>query len=344
MSFLQSVRRKINQYPMILRFLRGAHPRIYTNKVVGNVENKIIYSYIADLEERIAKLEQASGRQTRGRILQDIKESKPDLIMVSSQAATEDQFEEPDFKRICRDLRREPIKHRKLWEYVYIVRALESAGKLVAGTKGLGFGVGKDPMVALMVAKGCQVTATDMDLGEAQKSGWVSTNQYSQSLEDFNDRSICSMDQLKKNVELRTVDMNEIPLDLKQGQYDFVWSACAFEHLGSLENGMIFVLESLKCLKPGGVAVHTTEFNASSDEETLTSGDTVIYRMRDIKDLAEKIRRNGYEIALNFNLGEGRMDKYYDIPPYSEWNHIKLQLDKYVTTSYGLLIKKPERI
>ena len=39
------------------------------------------------------------------------------------------------------------------------------------------------------------------------------------------------------------------------GQFDFVWSACAFEHLGSILNGLEFVVNSVKCLKPGGVVL-----------------------------------------------------------------------------------------
>ena len=48
-----------------------------------------------------------------------------------------------------------------------------------------------------------------------------------------------------------------------------LWSSCSLEHLGSISHGIEFILNSLKCLKQHGVAVHTTEFNLSSNEETL---------------------------------------------------------------------------
>ena len=51
--------------------------------------------------------------------------------------------------------------------------------------------------------------------------------------------------------------MRDLPDDL--GSFDFIWSSCSFEHLGSLGEGERFVLEALRFLKPGGVAVHTTE-------------------------------------------------------------------------------------
>ncbi len=87
---------------------------------------------------------------------------------------------------------------------------------------------------------------------------------------NLNDRHLCDRQQFNRFVEFREVDMNTVPDDL--AGYDFCWSACALEHLGSLDNGIKFIRRSLACLAPGGVAVHTTEFNTSSDEDTLLRG------------------------------------------------------------------------
>ena len=48
------------------------------------------------------------------------------------------------------------------------------------------------------------------------------------------------------------------------------------------------MLDSLRFLRPGGIAIHTTEFNVSSNDNTVADGDTVIYRKRDIEDLARE--------------------------------------------------------
>ena len=85
-----------------------------------------------------------------------------------------------------------------------------------------------------------------------------------------------------------------MPDDLRG--FDFTWSSCAFEHLGNLAAGCDFVVEQMRCLAPGGVAVHTTELNVSSDDRTVESGATVLYRRRDIEDLAARLRRLGYRI------------------------------------------------
>jgi hypothetical protein len=121
--------------------------------------------------------------------------------------------------------------------------------------------------------------------------------------------------------------------------FDFTWSACALDHLGTLENGMTFIERSLDCLRPGGVAVHTTEFNVSSDSSTLATGSTVLYRRRDIIELTERLVSRGHRMVLNFNPGSGEIDRHVDEPPYSDV-HLKLRTADYVATSIGLIVDK----
>lgn len=259
---------------------------------------------------------------------------------VRSQAATYDQMNSAEYKKWCVRLREEPNFHRKSWEYTYILKALEQSGKLFKRSRGLGFGVGKEPMVAYMVKQKCEIVATDMDPQMAKQIGWAQTGEYSEKLVDLNPRLVCTDRQLRKHVDLRVVDMNHIPEDLLSGEFDFVWSACAFEHLGSIDLGVQFVLNSIKALKPGGVAVHTTEFNISSNDRTIETGGTVLFRRKDIERIAELANAEGCEVNLNFDLGSQRLDKHYDVAPFSDFHHLRLQLDQYVTTSYGLLITK----
>jgi hypothetical protein len=136
--------------------------------------------------------------------------------------------------------------------------------------------------------------------------------------------------------------MNHIPEDLLAEQFDFTWSTCSFEHVGSIELGQQFILNQMRCLRPGGIAVHTTEFNLSSDEYTLDHQGTVLFRRRDMEDLARSLRAEGHLIELNFSPGNGRLDHYADVPPYFVPGglHLKLLLDKYITTSIGLVIQK----
>ena len=115
------------------------------------------------------------------------------------------------------------------------------------------------------------------------------------------------------------------------------------EHLGSLALGMEFVEQTIRILKPGGVAVHTTEFNVSSSDKTLETGTSVIYRKSDLLQLQEKIKhRSAILHDLTFDPGTSEFDTDYDIPPYytSGSQHIKLLLDGFVTTSILLVITR----
>lgn len=123
--------------------------------------------------------------------------------------------------------------------------------------------------------------------------------------------------------------------------YDFTWSSCCLEHLGSIQHGLDFAENSLRPLRSGGVAVHTTELNCSSDERTLDQGDTVLFRRQDIFRLADRLQAAGHHVApLNFNLGEQPLDKYIDLPPFTDDRHLKLKIGEYDSTSFGLIIRK----
>ena len=231
------------------------------------------------------------------------------------------------------------LTHRKIWEWVFIIEALHERGLLTPGRRGLGFGVGQDPLAALFASLGCEIVASDLGQAQAAQAGWVETDQHAATLADLNGDDICDPETFEKNVTFRTVDMRAIPEDLRQGSFDFTWSACSFEHLGSLRAGQEFVLRQLDCLGPSGVAVHTTEFNVNSDRRTVGTGHTVLYRRRDIESLARSLRGLGHTIDIDFDQGSTPADRHVDQPPWSG-PHLKIQLEEFVATSIGLIVRK----
>ncbi len=258
--------------------------------------------------------------------------------MLRSRLCTQDQFQTSQYIYWCRQMHELYRFHRKQWEFCYIAQALYERGMVGPGKKGLGFAVGLEPLPSLFASYGCEIVATDLDVESARQAGWVDTNQHMADRDGLNNRGICEREAFNRLVSCRAADMNDIPPDLKV--FDFTWSSCAFEHLGSIQLGLEFVLNSLKCLRPGGVAVHTTEFNVSSNSDTLSTGGTVIFRRRDIEELAHRLRAEGHKIELDFDLGNGPADYYVDRPPYHSAPHLKLHLDRYVSTSIGLIIRK----
>ncbi len=229
--------------------------------------------------------------------------------------------------------------HRKQWEYFFILQSLYERGKLAPGQRGLGFGVGKEPLVSVMAALGAEALATDMSLSAAKSQGWVSTKQFAAQLADLNDGGHCPAQDFARLVTYREVDMNAIPTDI--GAFDFMWSSCAFEHLGTLRHGVDFVLNSCKHLKSGGVGVHTTEYNLSSNDVTIESGHTSLYRKRDFEALAVELAANGCQLLpLNFETGSGVLDHWVDVPPFLDHVHLRRQLEEFSVTSVGLIVIK----
>jgi 2-polyprenyl-3-methyl-5-hydroxy-6-metoxy-1,4-benzoquinol methylase len=264
---------------------------------------------------------------------------EPNLQWPVSQACTQAQMTEPAYLYWCGQIDEQPRLHRKQWEFCYILQALARYGMMAPGLRGLGFGVGEEPLAALLAARGASILATDLEPERASDQGWVKTAQHAANKEALNARGLCDPQLFDTRVDFRFMDMNAIDPDLSEG-FDFCWSACALEHLGSIGNGLDFIMRSVDCLKPGGLAVHTTELNCSSNSQTLDDAGTVLFRRRDFRGLARRLAAEGCQLTLNFNLGEQPLDKHVDVPPYSSDEHLKLLIDRWTSTSFGLIIRK----
>ncbi len=211
--------------------------------------------------------------------------------------------------------------------------------------RGLGFGVGREPLTAVFASRGCEIVATDLGREDKFAQQWAASNQNSQNVLDLNDRCICAEDAFLAQVSFEPADMNKIPAHF-DGGFDFCWSACCLEHLGSISNGQEFYRNSLKTLRPGGLAIHTTEFNLSSNEDTLDNQPTVIFRERDLRELIARLETDGHYVEpLLLHLGSYPNDGFVDLPPYSSGHdthppHLRMMLEAYVTTSVGIITRK----
>jgi hypothetical protein len=231
--------------------------------------------------------------------------------------------------------------HRKVWEWAFISECLSSSGFLMPGRYGLGFACGTEPLAAIFAAQGAELICTDLATEDANRKGWSATNQHASSKAKLNERGLCESQKFNKLVTFEFLDMNNIPSSYFN-RFDFNWSSCAFEHLGGIRQGLDFVVNSMETLKPGGIGVHTTEFNVSSDEDTLESEGLSIFRKRDILQLVNQLQGRGYEVAeIDWNYGSSPLDYYADFPPYKHNPHLKLILSGYVTTSIGLIVRRP---
>lgn len=285
------------------------------------------------------------GRSMAKRDLQKTA-ATPGFSKLTGKLCTQDDFETDWLLYWSRELRTIPYYHRKIWELCYICQVLFAEGKLAPQQRGVGFGSGQEPLPSLVAKYGVYVMATDLDQNRPEADVWRMTHQHAATAESFRRRDICPDDQSLANIEFRAIDMNSIPHEF---QFDFCWSACALEHLGSLAKGLEFVENSLRSLKPGGVAVHTTEFTLD-EGETVDNYPTVLFQSSHLIEFADNMRQKGYEVVqCDFNAGSGVLDRFVDLPPWTHdlyippqhFAHLKLNIDGFTCTSVGMIIKKP---
>jgi SAM-dependent methyltransferase len=286
-------------------------------------------------------------RLARERLTKPI--SRPAPAHLASKLCTQADIES-DWSAFWRqEIKWAPVYHRKLWELTYVAEALYAAGKLRPGRQGLGFGCGEEPLPSLFVKYGASITATDLPPDAAGARDWASSAQHASSLEKIRRAEICPDPSALARIALRFVDMNEIPRDL-EGKFDFCWSVCSLEHVGSIAKGLAFIINSLRTLKPGGVAVHTTEFNLQNGP-TVDNWATVLFQRAHFEQLVSYLTSQGHKVApLDLNTGEDILDGFVDVPPWPGDNtairaraHLKLCLDGFPCTSVGIIIQKADQ-
>jgi len=274
----------------------------------------------------------------------------PMHVGLGSKPTTQLDIESPWLWHWCQRLDTAVIYHRKVWEFAYVLQVLWENGMLQPGKRGIGFGCGEEPIPSFLASLGVSVTITDQDSDTAKKQGWAQTGQFTETLDSAFREDLVDRSAFDKLATLRYVDMNAIDDDLSG--YDFCWSICAYEHLGSISKGQDFVVNAMKVLKPGGIAVHTTEFNFASNGPTIDGGPTVLFRKKDFEEIGAAIYENGdVPSDMTFDVGDGPIDNFVDVPPYDytdeNWevkdprvNHLKLSLSGYPTTCYGLWARR----
>jgi hypothetical protein len=304
-----------------------------------------IENVVAALQERVETLERSFNQRVAGALREHIylpptshwSVDKPFLPFSTCSAA---DFIHPKYAELCAALAHPVQFHRKLWEWVFVLHHMDQLGVLKEGSRGVGFGIGTERLPSVFANRGATITATDAPPEIGVSSGWTATGQHSDSLAELFYPELITNEAFAERVSHRFCDMNAI--DPALSGFDFTWSCCCFEHLGSLEAGIRFVINSVEqTLKPGGVAVHTTEFNLSSNDDTIESGPTVLYRQCDMESLVQRLRDLGHDVQPFVIAPDSHfLDFHVDMPPYSDQPHLKLKFGSYVTTSVGVVIRK----
>jgi len=298
-----------------------------------------------------------------------------DAFRLESRLCTSGDIYSDWHRRLSSVLRADNFKLRKIWEWTYTLKALHESGMLNNSARGIGFGCGTEPLASCLANFSEYVLITDAPVSIIDGKGWADTNQHTTSLESAKYDWLAPRELLDKVLDFDYVDMNNIPASVF-GKFDFVWSSCALEHLGSKLLGLRFIVESAKCLRVGGIAIHTTEFDLSGKCH-VDNWQTVLFNESDLKNSLTKMLAEvssidqgpQYELAeLNLSRGKEFIDGYVDIPPYSyhwdindsfksslrpqsssvpnqdapnyQYPQVNLSVDGYPSTSVALVVRR----
>jgi hypothetical protein len=280
--------------------------------------------------------------------------SDPGFAGLTSKPTTQADIESQWFAYWCGQLKIAPIYHRKVWEFAFLLQVMREQGFLTPGNRGIGFGCGTEPIASLLASREIHATVTDLAPEQVAGAGWAETSQHAGALDAAFHANLVDRARFEKFVDHRFVDMNAIPQVEKP--YDFCWSICALEHLGSIANGLRFIENSLGTLRPGGLAVHTTEFNFLEEDRTIDNWPTVLFLRKHFSELARRLESQGHTVLpLDFNVGDRPLDRYIDLPPFmtdepnlpsSQWGavnqraHLKLSIDGFPSTCFGFVVRR----
>jgi len=211
-----------------------------------------------------------------------------------SQFCTDAQFEEGAYIGWLSALKLDAQAHRKQWEAIYTLQVLERYGMLDQGAVGLGFGSRAEPIAAACAARGCQVTVTDYpvdrDADEAASEAGAVAPRYP---------AICPDDVFDAAVSFLPAGDAGVLDDLHD--FDFCWSNGAVDRFDTIADGVRFIIDSLQCLKIGGVAVHTLAFHLPMDGDDR--GGTFLRRSH-LERLGFELVSLGHQIA-QFKYDDG---------------------------------------
>lgn len=254
----------------------------------------------------------------------------PTFASPTSQLVSASQFYEPRFREVAARLKLATALDRKNWEYCFIVNAIESYAAIGPGTRGLAFGCGMEFISSVMAAHGSDILATDY---VEQSHNWQAKGR-----DDLYSAAHIDRASFDERVRFQHLDMNDI--DPSVTGFDYLWSTGSLEHIGGYGKGLAFVENAMSCLKPGGIAVHTTEFTLTSDEMGQDTPTLSFYCRSDIELLAERLITAGHMIVLNFERGTTVADTHVDMPPYHYGHTLCAHFSSHVITSIGLIIQK----
>ena len=183
--------------------------------------------------------------------LSPYKQNPDDKIKLNKLCCVED-WENVEIKRYEKEWQNTRT-HRKFWEWDLGIIALERLGKLNKDSKAIGVGAGKELPLYYLANKISHVYATDI-----YDTTWDDEQTPTDFVENPKKYAPFEYDQNA----LTALRMDGTKLEFPDNTFDIAFSFSSIEHFGGKNHaGALASLKEIeRVLKPGGVAVITTEY------------------------------------------------------------------------------------
>jgi hypothetical protein len=145
--------------------------------------------------------------------------------------------------------------------------------------------VGLEKLPAIFAFRACTVVAANEPNDVAQE--WTDTGQYSHEKSQLFCDFVIDKARFDSLVSFEECNMKNISPHLHD--FDLCWLPVPLSTRKSRRRDRIH--NSLKTLKVGGIAIHTPEFEVSSETETAKSAQTVLYRRSDIDRMRARMEK-----------------------------------------------------
>ena len=156
-----------------------------------------------------------------------------------------------------------------------------------------------------------------------------------------------------RHVEVSNVDARLLDDPTLRG-FDIVWSCSLVNQMNSQHDAADIIFNAMDTLRPGGVAVHTTEFAFAEDRPEPYAG-ALTFPRSFFERVADGLAGRGHQVGpVSFDLGAHPLDGYVDMPPFvvegsdafaSQWceglgaPHLKVLSGDVLATSFVLVAK-----